>query len=254
MTDMPPPPPATGPPPGYVAYGDVGAVNRNVQRIGGVAKALWILLLIYIPLSALNIVATVQLSHKARQYADGTITDDSFRDASRLNIGSIAGYLVIPIAVLTIIWMFRMANNVRALGRPGLRFAPGWAIGAWFTPPCVVYAVPWLMFRELWKASDPDIGPGDPGWRDQRVPAIVNVWWVCYGLVPLLGIFSAAGIVAQLRNASDSDERLQDVADQLDKYLPLNLAIAAVGMLSGVVYLLMVRQLSDRHMRATRES
>ncbi|MCU1503244.1 MAG: hypothetical protein JWM12_2598 [Ilumatobacteraceae bacterium] len=253
MTDMPPPPPAMGPPPGYVAYGDVGAVNRNVQRIGAVAKALWVLLLIYVPLSALNIVATVQLAHKAQQFADGEITKDNFANASRLNIGSIAGYLVVPIAVLTIIWMYRMANNVRALGRPGLRFAPGWAIGGWFTPPCVVYAVPWLMFRELWKASAPEIGPGDPSWRDERVPGIINLWWVCYGLVPLLGIFSAAGIVSQLRNTSDSDARLHDLADQLHKYLPLNLGIAVVGMLSGVVYALMVRQLSARHMRATRE-
>jgi hypothetical protein len=250
----PPPPPAMGPPPGYVAYGEVGSVNRNMMRIGGLAKALWILLLVYIPLSALNVLATVQVAHKAQQFADGTISKDRFASISRLNIGSAAGYLVVPIAVLTILWMFRMANNVRALGRPGLRFAPGWAIGGWFTPPCIVYAVPWLMFRELWKASDPDIGPNDPAWRDQRVPSIVNLWWVCYGLVPLLGVFSAAGIVSQLRNTSDSDKRLHDLADQLHRYLPLNVAIAAVGMVSGVIYLLLVRQLSDRHMRATRES
>ena len=54
------------------------------------------------------------------------------------------------------IWMFKMAKNVRALGRQGLRYAPGWAIGGWFVPPCVLYVVPWLMFRELWKASDPE--------------------------------------------------------------------------------------------------
>jgi hypothetical protein len=254
MTDMPPPPPPTGPPPGYVAYGDAGSVNRSVQRIGGLAKALWILLAIYVPLSVLNIVATVQVSHKAEQFADGRISKDSFASVSRFNIGSVAGYLVVPIAVLTIVWMFRMAQNVRAMGRPGLKFSPGWAIGGWFTPPCIVYAVPWLMFRELWRASDPDVGPGDPSWRQQKVPALVNLWWVCYGLVPLFGIFSAAGIVSQLRNTDDSDARLRDLADQLHRYLPLNLAIAAVGTLSGVVYLLLVRRLSDRHMRATREA
>ena len=251
---MPPPPPGMGPPPGYVAYGGIGAVNRNVQRIGGLAKALSVLLIIYVPLSALNIIATVQVADKADQFANGTISKDSFARVSRFNIGSVAGYLVVPIAVLTIVWMFRMAQNVRALGRPGLRFSPGWAIGSWFTPPCIVYAVPWLMFRELWKASAPDIGPGDPAWRDERVPGIINAWWVCYGLVPLLGFFSAAGIVSQFRNASDSDARLRDLAKQLHKYLPLNVGIAIVGLLSGVIYLLMVRQLSDRHMRATHES
>jgi hypothetical protein len=243
-----------GPPPGYVAYGDAPAVHRGLQRIGGLAKALSVLLLIYIPLSALNIVATVQVANRAKRFADNRIGKDEFARISRFNIGSIAGYFVVPIAVLTIVWMFRMAQNVRSLGRPGLRFSPGWAIGGWFTPPCVVYAVPWLMFRELWKASEPDVAPGDPSWRDRPVSPLVNLWWVCYGLVPLLGIFSAAGIVSQLRTTDDSEGRLRDLADQLHRYLPLNVALATVGLLSGVVYLLLVRQLSDRHMRATHEA
>jgi hypothetical protein len=110
------------------------------------------------------------------------------------------------------------------------------------------------MFRELWKASEPDVAPGDPSWRDRPVSPLVNLWWVSYGLVPLLGIFSAAGIVSQLRNTDDSEGRLRDLADQLHRYLPLNVALAAVGLLSGVVYLMLVRQLSERHMRATHEA
>ena len=56
------------------------------------------------------------------------------------------------------IWMYRMAANHRALQRNGT-WAPGWAIGGWFLPPGGLYIIPFLMFRELWKASDPN-GPG----------------------------------------------------------------------------------------------
>ncbi|MEO5723957.1 MAG: DUF4328 domain-containing protein [Ilumatobacteraceae bacterium] len=250
MTDMPPPPPPMTPPPGYVAYGGTGAVNRNVQSIRGLVKALLILIAIDIPLSALNVVGNMQLANKARKLLDGTITEAQFKDASSLNIGSLSGIVVVPIAVLTIVWMFRMANNVRALGRPELRFAPGWAIGGWFTPPCVIYAVPWLMFRELWKASDPEIGPGDPRWKSGRVPMIVNVWWVVYGLVPLVAIFTGVNAITQLKSGGI---KTHDLASTLHRFAALNIVVAVLGVIAAIVYLLMVRQLSERHMRATRE-
>ena len=81
----------------------------------------------------------------------------------RRTLGSLVGLLVIPIAVLTIIWMFRMAGNLRQLGRTGATWAPGWAIGGWFCPPCAIYAIPWLMFRELWRGSRSRGGAVRPG-------------------------------------------------------------------------------------------
>ena len=64
-----------------------------------------------------------------------------------------------------------MAANLRKLGRPGQTWAPGWGIASWFVPPCFVYAVPWLMFKELWRGSDPGVPPGDPSWKQRPVPA-----------------------------------------------------------------------------------
>lgn len=252
MTDMPPPPPRTTPP-SFGGYGSPLVATAPMRRVGGLAKALVVLMAIYVPLSLLNIVGTVQLADKAKKFVAGEITADAFRDATRLNAGSIAGYLVVPTAIVTMVWMFRMASNVRALGRPGLRFPPGWAIGGWFVPPGLIYAVPWLMFRELWKASTPGLAPGDDAWRREAVNPLVNAWWVLYGLVPLLGLFSAVGIVAQFRTTGDSDRVLRDVARQLDKYLGLNIAIAALGTAAAIVYLTLVRQLTARHMQATGE-
>ena len=251
-TGPPPPPPPAGPPPGYVAYGDRGSVNRRVQRTGGLSKALVILLAIYIPLSLLNVVGTVQLAHKARQFVNGEISSASFRDASQFNIGSLVQYLVLAIAPITIVWMYRMAQNVRVIGRQGLRFAPGWAIGSWFAPPCILYVVPWLMFRELWKASDPDIGPSDDGWRESKVSPIVEVWWVLYGLVPIAALFSNVGLISQLRN-SNGDSALRTLAKRLDSHVALNVLIALAGTAAAVAYLLLVRGLSARHRQATGE-
>lgn len=253
MSDLPPPPPDTTSPPRFQAYGAAPVATQPLRRIGALARALTVLMILFIPLSLLNIVGTIQLARKANDFLDGGISARSFRDSTRLNLGSIAGYLVVPLAVITMVWMFRMAANVRALGRPGLRFGPGWAIAGWFVPPGFVYVVPWLMFRELWKASATDVSPGDPSWREARVPRLIDAWWVLYGLVPILGLISAVGIVAQFRNASDSDATLRDVARLLHQYVALNIGIALALTASAVLYLLLVRRLSQRHMQATGE-
>jgi hypothetical protein len=160
---MPPPPPSFTPPPGYVGYGGPGAaMSGSFQRIKGLAKAIDVLLIVSIPFQVLGVIGLFQIRNKARDFLAGDITESKFTEATRANLGSLASILVIPIAVLTIILMFRMAQNLRGLGRGGATWAAGWAIGGWFCPPCVIYAIPWLMFRELWKGSDPDVAPNDP--------------------------------------------------------------------------------------------
>ena len=251
MTDLPPPPPPNmGPPPGYVAYGGSGAAPRSTQGIGGLAKALVVLLIIMIPTQILGVFSTISINNKAKDLLDGRISTSEFEDATQANLGSLGGLLVLPVAVLTIIWMYRMASNLRALGRNGT-WAPGWAIGGWFVPPCVLYVVPWLMFKELWRGSDPDVRPGDPSWKNGPVSPLVTVWWVMYGLLPLVGVFTAASVVTQF---TSSDADIRELAEQYDKFAAINLAMGVIAIGTTAVYLMLVRQLSARHMRATRET
>lgn len=243
----PPPPPPMSPPPGFVAYGGPGSFS-GFQGIRSVSRAMVILLWIYLPLQILTVVDQVRLHSKARQFLDNEISETKFEDAVERSPSAVVGLLVVPIAVLTMIWMFRMAANVRKLGRPGQTWVPGWAIGGWFLPPCAVYAIPWLMFRELWKASDPDSPTGDPSWKQRGVAPIINLWWVAYGLIPLLGFFSAAGVARQLQSGST-----ESLAERLRDYGWLNIAFTIVGMIATVVYIQLVKQLSSRHMQTTHE-
>ncbi|MGD9999468.1 MAG: DUF4328 domain-containing protein [Ilumatobacteraceae bacterium] len=246
------PPPYVTPPPGYVAYGDPGsAMSGTFSRIGGVSKALVILLIIFVPLQLLGIVSAFDIRNKARDYLAGEITKKKFEEATQANLGSLASILVIPIAVLTIILMFRMAKNLQALGRTDATWKPGWAIGGWFTPPCAIYAIPWLMFRELWRGSDSEAAPYDPSWKTRPVSPLINVWWVLFGLVPIVGFATAGGFFyGSLSNGFDAE----DVAQRLDDYFVVNILLAVVQAVAAVVYLVFLRQLVARHMRATREA
>ena len=236
------------PPPGYVQYGaPAQPYGAALHTIGGPGKALVVLLIIYLPLQLLGVLGTYQLSEKAKDFLNGEISSRKFEDANAANLANIGGLLVIPIAVLTMIFMNRMAKNVQAFRRDGQTWKSGWAVGGWFCPPLVLYVIPFLMFRELWKGSDPTAD--QYSWKASRVPAIVTVWWVLYGLAPLAGIITAAGFLSNLRGMSTAD-----LAEQLDDFAAINLVLAVVGLVTTVVYLVMIRQFIARHKQLTGEA
>ena len=246
----PPPPPPMSPPPGFIVYGATDAHSGSIQGIRKIAKAIVVLLWIYLPLQILGVFDLVRLSRQAQRLLDREISEQAFKDSTRVSVGAGAALLIIPIAVLTMIWMYRMAANLRLLGRPGQTWVPGWGIGAWFVPPCVVYAVPWLMFKELWRGSDPDLVRGDPAWKQGRVPPIITWWWVLYGLLPIFALSSNGQFVSQLR----SDKTTRDLAQRNHDYTGSSVVFQVLAMAATVVYLLLVRRLSARHMQATGEA
>ena len=235
------------PPPGYVAYGGAPQFRAPFDRVGGLGTALTVLLGIMAPLQVLAVFQQITITNAARDFIDGQISEAAFERKVNFGVGSLGGLFVLPIAVLTMILMFKMAKNVRLMGRR-TTFGPGWGIAGWFTPPCVVYAVPWLMFRELWKASEPQ--PGDDAWRQARVPAIFNVWWVLYGLVPIIAFVTSANYLIQFRSGSTE---WVDVADKFDQYATINLVMSVVSIATVIVYLVMLRALVARHKTATGE-
>lgn len=243
LPSVPPPPPSLVPP-GYTAYGAPPDRPYGVafQSVGGVAKALNVLLIIYLPLQLLTVVSTYRLSSDAKDFLSGDMSERTFRDNTSTNFSGLSGLLVIPIAVLTMITMFRMARNLRVLRSEGQTWKPGWAIGGWFCPP-FVFVIPWLMFRELWKGSDPS---ATYDWKRGKVSPLINIWWVLYGLVPLIGFGTAAGLFANFSRPS-----IRDLAEKLDDFALVNLILQIVSLGTTVVYLLMIRQLVARHRAAT---
>jgi hypothetical protein len=238
------------PPPGYVGFGSSGAYGAHFKRVGGPTKATKILLWIYLPLQIVPLIDLARITRQADRLLAGAITEQAFKDATTAGAGAGVGLLVIPIAVLTMIWMYRMATNLRMLGRVGQTWAPGWGVASWFVPPCFIYAVPWLMFRELWKGSDPSCQAGDPTWKQRKPPRLFTVWWVMYGFVPIFSLSASAQLVGALR----SGETTLQLAQRYHDLRPAALAGGVLGMAATAVYIQLVRRLSARHMQATGES
>jgi len=235
------------PPPGYVSYGgnNNGAFG-NFKPIGGVAKALRVLTIIIIPLLAIGAILLVNVKGKADDYVNSNGSFSDYEDALGPYglISLLVGVVTLSLFVLTIIWMFRMAKNQVALGRSGT-WGPAWAIAGWFLPPCILFVIPYLMLRDLWKSSDPNSGPD---WKKNPIGPIVHVWWVLYGLLPLAFISVTVGNF-QFNADADNIDTAKDIVDGFN----VSLGSSIVQLGAAVAFLLLVAQLTARHKQTTNE-
>jgi hypothetical protein len=246
----PPPPSAPPPPPGYVGYEPNLSAAVPLRRVNGLGKAMFILLIISAVAFAGQAAVTPRAADTARDYLADRIDNQKFREdlAPYTLVNLLTGAAFIAIVVLTFIWLYRVVANHRTIGRQ-VRWGPGWAIGGWFLPPIVLYVIPMLVFRESWRASDPDSPPGDERWRTSPVSPLVYVWWVLYGLVPIIFLISGLTVQTSAMRGNETD-----LANWIEDQKGWLIAQGLAGVVQAVAYLLLVRELTSRHVRLTGES
>lgn len=219
-----------------------------LKRVAGTARAAMIL----VGLAGLVAVVAVPVGRSvvgdAESFLAGDIDNDEFVDAIApyVLLSFVQGIAVLASAVLVIIWMYRIASNHRTLHREGT-WGPGWAIGGWFLPP-LLYIIPFLMFRELWKAAD-DTVPIGGDWKSTRVSPLVTAWFVVYSLVPLVLL---AFQTSDLLTGFGASER--DLAEQIVDGQTSDLLGALITAVGAVAFVMMARQLTARHQRLTGET
>ncbi len=260
MSDLPPPPPSNipppppgglTPPPGYVAYGGQGGARGPVQFIGGITKWVVGLLGAVIALQVLGLILQLTLRGSALDVQDGNITLNDFDGKLGLYgaIAVITSVIGIALLVVQIVWTARMAKNLGALGRTPQTFGVGWTIAINILGGCTLGILPFLMWRELWKGSDPESPAFDPSWKSRPNGTIVVAHLVAtLGAVVLGFALGAAGAVSVIRNNGSSD-----IADNLSDRFGIVLGAGVLQIVVSVIFIQLVRQLAARHMKAIAE-
>ncbi len=252
----PPPPPGLPPPPGYAAYQQAPTPFRTLNRVGGLAKWTMIAVAVTGVVGAISTALLIPAIDKAGGFLDGTVTEDEFNNAYLPNqllsmLNSIVG---LAAGVLTMIWMFRISTNLRSLSR-GTTFAPVWAVVGWFLPP-FLFILPFLVLRELWKASDPGTAIDDPTWRSQPVTRLLPAWLLLYGLIPAaiqaIVIYTTVSSLFDGGFASTSDATVS--AETLDSASAYTLSLGVIAAAAAVVWILFVKRLTARHVELTGET
>ena len=243
VTTSPPPLTTTSPtlgiPSGYAGYDPSFGVRRDGFRLGGLARAIEILMIVLLVASAASALVLVANRSRFGDFVDGTIEESDVESAIAAVglIGFVTGACQLAVAVCVMIWMWRAAKNLRLAGRTDTTWAPGWGIAGWFCPPCV-FVIPWLMLQELWKGASPDSPAGPSGWRSTRAHRLIPVWWVLYGLGGL--------VVAGLQLRRGFAVEIEDVAEFYDDAAWWTLASTAVTIAAGICFIVVVRGITAR--------
>lgn len=253
MSDLPPPPPPNmQPPPGYVPYGQFGGAFGTTKPINALGKWLAGLTIATLAVQLLAVAIQFTLRNAARDFLvsnDTAFFDKKF--ATFLLVGVLLAGAGLAQVVLLCVWTFRMAKNHLAIGRVPQSFSAGATIAINLLGGCTLGILPFLMWREMWQASDPDVAHGDPSWKQRAVSV----------LVPLhLGLVLAGVVLNVVAGASRNfglsisfGTKRKDLAEALDERLGLVLLTGLIGAAATVVFFMIIRQLTARHARAIGE-
>jgi hypothetical protein len=159
----------------------VGAMGRvyaePYKSARGLALILTILFCVYILITviavALDLVLIDLLSGGYVNSGDMQLNDNV-----QLAVRPIQAVAFIVTAVFFLVWIHRVHRNLPWLGTRGLKYSPAWAIGGFFIP-FVNLVLPFLVVREIWKASDPQRTDGH-SWKDTSLSLVVPSWWILF--------------------------------------------------------------------------
>jgi hypothetical protein len=237
------------PPPGYVAYGNAPTPFQALRRVGRLSTAVVVLTIIGAVGTVVTAALTATVRQDARDFLSGATSEAQFRSA----IGPLSAAQSLSVVatlatfVLTVIWMYRLASNVRAFQRR-TTWHPLFAIFGWMLPP-LLYIIPFLMLRELWRASDPTNADDTEGWRGSANNPVTWVWFVLYGIAPIvLLVFSARSTFSGL-----SSQNLESLANTLDNFSFAAMLSTVLSVAAAAAWIVLVRQLTARHIALTNE-
>jgi hypothetical protein len=186
----------------------------------------------------------------AQAFLDGRLDRADFVEAAAPNVlvSFVQGLALLAAAVTVMIWMHRLATNLRTLHR-GTTWGPAWAVAGWLLPP-FVFVLPYLVLREIWRASDPDTGMGER-WRSGRPPAAALAWFVLFGPVQTVLQFTVQFDRFGTDFGGLGGE--QALAEQLAGGIVIPAVSVLVEVAAAGMFVVFVRSIDRRHRSLTGE-
>lgn len=218
-----------------------------LKRVGGIGRAASIVVAATGALSIVTVAMTRLVVDDAEAFLDDEIDRAEFLEAATpyALLSFLQAVSLLAAAIVVIVWMHRIARNLRTLHR-GTTWGPGWAVGGWFAPP-FIYVIPFLALREMWKASDPAVPIGGE-WRSGAVTPVITAWFIVFG--PVQAALQLAQLGDTFAGLGGSEEVL---AEQITGNPTLPVVAAVSDVVAAVLFVVLARQLTARHRRLTGE-
>ena len=219
-----------------------------LKRVGGIGRAATIVVAATGALSAVAVASTWLVVDDAEAFLDEEISQTEFLEAVTpyALLSFLQALSLLASAIVVIVWMRRIAGNLRTLHR-GTTWGPGWAIGGWFLPP-FLYVIPFLAFREMWRASDPSVPVGGE-WRTGSASPVITAWFVVFG--PVQAALQLAQLGDTFAGIGASEEAL---AEQITGSMTVPVVAAVADVVAAALFIVMASRLTARHRRLTGEA
>jgi Domain of unknown function (DUF4328) len=125
------------------------------------------------------VVVVIEFLSESTLHFDESANDAANSDTAYLTVIQIMDIsLVIGAVVIGSCCVYRAHRNIEALGVTKLRFSHKWAIIWWFIPIFNLWK-PFLVMKEIWKESDPEM-PKQTGkmWNGKEYALLFLLWWI----------------------------------------------------------------------------
>ena len=220
----------------------IANVAEPPQPLGGLAVTLTVLLSILAVLYLVSFFIELAYIDVVTSYLndDGSLADVEDIEAARAGFGVIVGLLALPAAGFFIAWFYRAYRNLHRTSVVGLRYSPGWAIGAWFIP-VFFWIGPKQMIDEIWRAGETGVEVRDDSWRSRPVSPLLHWWWALWVVAGIVGAIAAVvGIDFDALDAATVNYSDQQTAATIAA--PGTLCTIAAAILGCVV----IRRITER--------
>jgi uncharacterized protein YunC (DUF1805 family) len=194
---------------GVTTSGSDRTYAERYKSARGIATLLVIAFGLVILVDVIAAVIDIQRINLLRRIISGghfTLEEAEASDSAFSTVGIFLLIAFIVTAVVFLIWIYCAYKNLEPLGSRNRQYSPAWAVGGFFIP-FVNYVLPFLITKEIWKASDPKLNDGQ-SWRGVSVSPLVPAWWVLYVVSNIAGyivgrvVLSGAETFTDLLNQS----------------------------------------------------
>ncbi|HEX7119818.1 MAG TPA: DUF4328 domain-containing protein [Longimicrobiales bacterium] len=155
-------------------------------------------------------------------------------DARQQAMAGLQFLLLVPTAIVFLMWLHRAYANLGDVGARVTRFSPGWAVGYWFIPVANLIR-PYQVVKEAWQRSESmnasestDTAPSSP---------VVGLWWMAF-----IGSGALGRVFAARLSSADTVEALLSASWWV-------VAADASSAVSAVLAILVVRGIDRRQRR-----
>lgn len=156
-------------------------------------------------------------------------------------LGGLNTIVSIAAGVVTVIWLYRVADNSNKMGRR-VTFGPLWAIFGWLILP-MLWIIPALQMQELWKASD-----ASPDWQRSSTNWKIWAWFACAPLAVISGIIFGGSVLYSLSSADiNSEAEFESTIEQAaDQSIGAYVMVEVFTVAAAVLFILFSRELTRR--------